>query len=305
MQLIYEGVDITDKVEMSGAVTTDNGGGTSDMIELSLYNAADWLRWGPATDDHIEIIDTGYRTGAMYIDTLLPDGDIYKLRAYSMPLRAREKRWSSYERVTLYELVSIVAAEMGMDVAFYGVNQDEQYPFLLRRNEAAPAFLQRILALEGATLKCCDGKLVAVDILWAQERAPVCELELAADMAGAKHNKTQGRGYSCCEVKSPFGSGTANDTASLGTGTLLITNEPTWNDVQAARWARGALLSENRGNEKLTWKLDFTPSMTGLVRVDISAPGEIGGAWILDQVKHDHIERKSDCTFLRCLNSIV
>lgn len=80
----------TPKVEASEAVTKDCGGGVADMIELSLFNAADWLRWGPKADDRIEIVDAGYRSGAMYIDTLLPEGDQYKLRAYSMPLRAGE-----------------------------------------------------------------------------------------------------------------------------------------------------------------------------------------------------------------------
>ena len=305
MQLFYEGVDITEKVEVSEAVTTDNAGGVADCIELTLTNAADWLRWEPQADDKVEIMDAGYKSGIMYIDALLPEDDVYKLKAFSMPRKARERRWGSFEGISIAELANILAAEIGMSAALYGVDESVRYPYVIRQDETVPGMLQRLLKLEGAMLKCFDQKLIVVDLLWAQEREPVRTLEMGTDMAGVKHNKTQGKGYSRCVVKSPYGEGFAIDRNSDASGTLFIDKEPVFNSIQATRYARASIMNENRGNEQLQWSIDFDTSMTGLVRVDIEAPGELGGKWLVEQVKHDHITRKSDCVFLRCMDGIV
>ena len=305
MQLLYEGVDITDRIGISAAITTDGAGGIADGIRLTLFDAADWIRWGPKADDRIAIEDDGYRSGNMYIDTLDPDGDMYRLTAYSMPSAARNTKWASYEHVTLFELTSIIAGELGMGAALHGIGGGIFFPYLIRKNETALGFLRRILAFEGAVVKCFDGQLVVVGMLWAQEQPAIRALTLGTDMSGAKPMRLGTGGYNRCTMLYPGGRGTAVATQSSADGDLTLSDVPIFDNIQAGRWARGGLLQEIRGYDQLQWAMAFDPALTGLTRFDLHAPGDLSGEWIVEQVEHDHIERRSNCLFYRCVHGIV
>lgn len=303
MRLIYEGTDITDAVSVKAASAFDNAGGRADSLGVLLLNAGDWYRWGPKSGDRIEIQDSGYTTGEMYVDDIIPrDGD-FLVCGCSMPALARERRWASYERVTLFELINMVASELGMEAALYGVDGGAKYAYMERRDESAPRFLQRVLELEGATLKCAGRKLLGIGIEWAQRQEAVRALTVGSDTPGVVHTNEIGRAYERCVIKTPLGTGTAMQQGAGG-GTLFLNNEPVASSAQAARWARGKLLSENRSRERLTWDFAFDPAMTALARVDLEGQSALSGEWLVESVVHDFIERTSSCGLFRCVNGI-
>lgn len=47
MELYYEGKNITDSVNITGAVARDASGGRSDSLTVTLDHASSWYRWGP------------------------------------------------------------------------------------------------------------------------------------------------------------------------------------------------------------------------------------------------------------------
>ena len=41
-----------------------------------------------------------------------------------------------------------------------------------------------------------------------------------------------------------------------------------------------------------------------MTRVDVSGPTDASGEWIIDEVEHDMIGRKSTATLFRCIDTI-
>lgn len=304
MQLFYEGTDITDSVSLSQATCIDSAGDGADCLSVKMESASDWLRWSPKRDDKIELVADGYRTGAMYIDVMTPDASGYGIMACSMPSAARRRAWASYERVTLGQLIRMLASEMDMGVKLYGVPEHARYAYLVRRNETTAGFLSRVLAMEGAVLKCCCGNLVAVSVEWAQNQSATQELELSGDLQGVTVTSVDGVGYGALSIVTPGGTGTARDYARPDDRELVLANESAEGIVQAARWARGRLLIENRQRTKLQWAMAYNPSMTALIPVSIAGPGDLSGDFLVQTAKHDFVALTTDVTLYRCVDTI-
>ena len=168
MRLYYEGTDITDDVRIAGAVHRDAAGGRCDALELTLERADDWYRWGPQRDDEIRIVHDGYDTGRLYLNTVLPENNKYRILATGMKSAARRQASAAYANATLSTLLGVCAAECGMEAELYGFDGELDYPFVLRQNEGCAAFLQRLMRWEGGVLKTFDGRFVGISCAYAQ-----------------------------------------------------------------------------------------------------------------------------------------
>lgn len=73
MELIYEGVNITNRIVIAGAEVHDVSGGRSDSMLLTLNRALDWYCWDPKPDDRIELRHNGWSSGEMYLAAIAPE----------------------------------------------------------------------------------------------------------------------------------------------------------------------------------------------------------------------------------------
>lgn len=89
MTVYYNGVDITDSVRVAECTCTDASRDRADSIDIAFENPAAWDRWNPQIDDTMEVTDSGYTSGKMYIASIMPDGDLYRILATSVPKRMR------------------------------------------------------------------------------------------------------------------------------------------------------------------------------------------------------------------------
>ena len=304
MQLIYEGVDITDSVDVVSAIVQDYAGGRADALDITMQNAEKWYAWGPKKDDRVELADSGYSTGQMYVDMILPEDGKYRIFATSMPSGARQPRWKSYENFTLKSLMCAVSAELKMDFRIYGLDENAVYPFLVRKNETGPEFMSRIVRLEGGVLKCVAGRMTAIGIGYAQKLNAARALEITSTTPGVKHTKIEGAAYAGAQIITPFGQGKAVDTTVENGISLIIQDEPAFDSVQAARWARGVLLWENRKAETLMIPMDFDAGLTAMLPVEISGEVNLAGNWLVESAEHDLINGKTAVTLLRCVTTV-
>ena len=74
--LIYQGVDITQDVDMVECVHTDVSGGACDCLSIKLDHAEKWFGWGPEKNDTIQILRNGYDTGTLYLNTVAPEAEV-------------------------------------------------------------------------------------------------------------------------------------------------------------------------------------------------------------------------------------
>lgn len=304
MKLYYQGVDIADRVDVAQCIHYDTVYDRCDCLDITLEHAASWYVWHPQVDDEIEAALDGYRTGKLYLNTILPQDGRYRILATSLPRAARRRIWRSYEGMRLRELIAACAAECGMQAALYGMDDTIRYPYLLRRWESAAAFLSRILSWEGAAFKAVSGRFTGISIADVQKKAAVQSLELSAEQPGVTHIRRFDRKIAGLTLMTPYARCTAWDDAASGGNYITRADIPATDDAQAGRWARGLLLAQNRGAESLTIAQEFNPGMTAMMRVDIASRTEMAGKWIADTVEHDFINGKTTTTLYRCIETI-
>ena len=277
MEIYYQDTDITGYVIPRLCVVHDTEGERCDSLEIEFENAAGWFRWEPEEDDRILIAQDGYDTGTMYVNTVLPADGHFRILATALPCKARRRMNRSFAGKTLEEIMQSAAMASGMKYALFGVDGQTVIPYIQQKNEGSAAFLHRLLKMEGATLKCVNGKYTAIGILYAQERKAYQSIETA----------------------------TAFDEA-VSSGRLTETREeyPAKNDIQAGRWARGLLLDNNRKCEALTIHSEFNANFTAATRIDISSNAVLSGEWIVAEAKHDFINKTSAAKLYRCIKTI-
>ena len=299
MEVYYQGTDITNMVEVTACKVHDTAG-KSDSLEIEFSNAAGWYSWGPEEDDTIIVSHNGYDSGIMYVNRILPEEGYYRILAASLPCSARAKANKSFKGRTLAQIMKICAAGCGMEYALYGMNEDVVIPYIEQSDEGCASFLNKLLCLEGGVLKCVNGKLTAIGILYAQELKARQTVEIAADQEGVRYARS-GETLRSITVKNPFVQVTARDSAVSTKHRQLTVNLPALTSVQAGRWATGKLLSENRKCESVVMKTAFNPSFTAMTRVDISGNTDAVGEWLVDDVEHDLFNLSTSVTMRRCI----
>lgn len=304
MHLFYEGTDITSDVDIVKCTHRDVSGGRCDSLEIELENAAAWYRWQPQRDDAIEVSRDGYSTGRLYLNSVMPEAGKYRIIATSMPSMARRKTYASYENIRLDDLVALCAAECDLDSALFGADADIVYRYLYRRKESAPAFLNRILGLEGSVLKTLNGRLTAISIEYAQNMKAAQTVSINASQAGTHYLRRDNKKMSGITLKTPYAEGGAEDSAASYGLREIYTNHPAIDNAQAGRWARGLLLANNRLAEELTVGMEFNSGLTAMARIDVDSATDANGEWLVDEVEHDFVNGSSKPKMLRCISTI-
>lgn len=304
MRILYEGTDLAGWAEPVRCVHRDAAGGRADCLDITFDRADTWARWAPRADDVIEAEDGGYRTGKCYVCAIRPEGNRFRILAASTPQAARQRGWACCEAGTLGELLHRTATECRMKEAFFGLDADLPLPFTIREDEGCAAFLARLLRREGASLKCFDGRMNAVSLLWAQERAPVRSFRLTAGEDTGIYTRRNGHAWSRLTVAAPACEASATDTEAADENPRTIAGTGAQNESQAGRWARGLLLSRNREAEEIELTTAFDPALTALARITITGDTAGNGDYLIDEAEHDLTDRTSRILCRRCVTTI-
>lgn len=304
MQLFYEGVDITADVEIVSAVHRDAANGKSDCLDIVLANAANWYRWKPQRDDAMELREAGYTTGRLYLNSIVPEGNRFRILAVGMSSAANRRRYQSYTGRTLGEVMDLCAAECRMDKAVYGLDENYRYPYLLRKNEGCAAFLNRIAEWEGAALKTVSGRFSAIDLLYAQELPASGQIRISVEQSGAIYTRNEAEKVSALTVRTPYAEAVARDSAAEGREERVLTCIPATDSMTAGRWARGILTAMNRKAEEIRLETAYNPVYTALARFDVFGGTDADGEWIADEVEHDFVKKTSSVRFLRVIQTV-
>lgn len=297
-KLFYEGVDITDDVDVVECIHKDASCGEADCLNIKVDHAEKWFAWGPKKNDTLRVTRNGYDTMTLYLNTVVPEDGAFRILATGTKSVAFPAKWQSWEGKTLSTIASACASECGMGMSFNGISGGILYPYMLRENVSAPVFLETLINREGGVLKAMGGKFVAIGVSYAQGLPPAHEIELDSKQMSARHIDRRDMLWSSVTISTPFGSG----TASAGEGQArLITDIPVEDGAQALRWARGLLMIHNRQAEVLEIETDFNPGLTAMVRVDAKSSGEAGGQWIVHEVEHDFLNGRSKAKLYRCI----
>jgi hypothetical protein len=303
MQILLLNTDVSERYPLKTLRTDDTDGCEQDVCVLEATGdkaAQELLQL--KTDDFFEASDEGYTTGRLYIDAITEMDGITSVYARGMSAKGIEKGWSSFENITLMELMHLAAAELKMGYQQFGVT-DQKYDRLIRKGETWIEFLRRVLRLEGAVLKCAGGKLTAISIPWAQEQEPVRTYEITAETAGCLYTENF-RAYRECILSGMDIQGKAVDMAVPGDRQWKPDNIQPQNAKQAKRWAQGELLAMNRMCSSLRLDLTLAPGIAAMSRVDITGMSVTKGQWIVSRIEQDLILKTSRLYLKPCITTI-
>ena len=303
MKIIYQGTDITGLAGVKKCIVRDTAGKRCDSLEIAFDNAEMWHAWGPEKDDRIIVRHDGYDSGTMYVNTVLPEDGTYRIIATALPCAARAKGFRSFRLKTVEEIMRICAMASSMDYRIFGIDGKAAIPYTEQDDESPAAFLSRLLALEGAALKCVSGRYTAIGYEYAQDLEPVQTIPLPSAKPGALYCLT-GTTLRELRVCSPYASVAVTDRAVSQSHGSTVISLPVTSSVQAWKWARWKLYEYNRECECVHIRSDFNPFMTAMARVDIESVTETSGEWIVETAEHDFVEKKTIATLRRCIRSI-
>lgn len=304
MRLYYQDRDITDRVDIRECVVRDACGGRCDSLDIYFDNLAAWYGWGPEDDDRIRVTRDGYDSGTMYVNTVVPEGRKYRIYAGSLPCGARRRESRSFVKRTVAEILQSCAMRSGMSPALYGVEGGVTIPYIEQRDETAAAFLHRLMRLEGAALKCVNGKYAGIGLLYAQGLPASRKLTVRSSQAWPGYRRA-GERLRSVTVRTPYAEATATDSAAASGRISLVTGEyPAMDGAQAGRWARGLLMSKNRECETFTIPTEFDPGFTAMARVDIEGDTAASGEWLVEEVEHDIKNGTSTARMHRCITTV-
>lgn len=284
-------------------VSHDTCGARCDSLEIEFENAGGWYSWGPKEDDEILVSLTGYNTGIMYLNTILPEDGKYRILATALPCKARRKEYRSYKNKTLEDIMRACALRTGMSFQIFGIDEKTVIPYIEQENESAAAFLHRLLKWEGAALKCVNGNYTAIGYEYAQRRAAHQTIEISAQQRGTEYRRG-GAKLKTVTIKTPYARASAEDLNAAGVNSLIISDLPAMNDFQAGRWARNILRHHNLQSENLTMDSIFNPGMTAMTRIDVTGGTDAAGEWLIMDAEHDFFNKTTKVRMQRCVNTV-
>ncbi|MBR3740564.1 MAG: hypothetical protein IKN04_08900 [Clostridia bacterium] len=303
ISLIYEGVDITDDVDIMECVCRDVGGGEADCLNLKVDHADKWFRWGPKKNDKIRVKRSGYDTKTLFLNTVVPEDGAYRIYATASKSVPFPQKWQAFEKKTLSAILSVCAGECGMGAKLYGLDGGMTYEYLLRDNMSSPVFMQQLANREGAILKALDGNYTAIGVQYAQGLTPMHEMELDDGQLDSEYIDRRDMSWQSVAIKTMFGSGEARDSSANGQSRIL-TDITVDNDAMAYRWAKGILLMHNRQSEILNIEMDFNPGYTAMVRINVKSRTDAAGQWIIQEAVQNLLDGRTKAKMLRCVTSI-
>lgn len=305
MNLYWNGVDITGKVNITGCNYRDACGERADCLTLEMENAADWYRWSPEEGDEIDVWRGNNHTGKLVLSAVLPRDGRYRVFASGLKGDMGRRKWQSYENLSFAALYEQCAAECGMKAALHGTDGKDKIRYVIRQMESGAAFLARIGAWEGLQLKCRGGIMHGIDILSAQERDAITGLRIGAEDRGTWYTKSETGKLSRLTVMTPWAQATARDTDAAGNGSLTVTDIPAENSAQAGKWARGLLLKHNRLHENLEIDTALDMRIGAMEKIEVTGGTAMDGEWMVEEAEHDLFNERTYARMRRCVRSIA
>lgn len=298
-QIWVEGAEVSAMLKPREARTVDSAGGECDGLWLSLYPGSEMLKWELKTNDRIRLRHESYDTGDMYLDYYAPQQGGLTIAARSAPV-SDEPKWACYENTALQVLAFDAADALGLQLRFYGRSAYDTLRRVVRRNKGWLAFLDELCGYENARLKLCDGKLIIIDMDYLYREEAVRRYEITPKMRGVRYERN-GERLRTLAIQSFFGAAQAEDTEAAGSLQKTLGGLPVFDNAQAARWARGALLRINEGVEKVELKLELDTGIAAMCRVDLFGLPLFAGEWITERVEHDFLNAKTTIRLVRVL----
>ncbi|MHC1683681.1 MAG: phage late control D family protein [Clostridiaceae bacterium] len=298
MELIYNDVNITNKVKINSAIIVDNCGGKVDSIQCIFSDIEkNWRNWNPQKDDRLILSTDKFSSGVMFIDELHISRGLYRIDAISIPLTAKTKQIRSWESIRFKNLAEDLASEIGLSVETYYIT-DWMYERIDQINETNMEFLSRICILEGYTLKITNNKAVIYDEITIENSNSILEVSEIDIIGDYSFSSTSSGLYSGCELdyfsfKNELIKYNFTPSVSLSGPLLKVNNIKVSNYAEAERFTRNLLRYHNKYEVNGGFSIGLNSNIGAANTLNIEDLGSFNGKYFIEKVVHNLTNNKS------------
>ena len=302
LKILYNDKDITNDISVSSCIHDMFACSQADTLCIKFNDSKKlWDGWKPSKEDVISVSYGIAKTGAMYIDSVVPENGLMTLRASSIPPTALNKTDKSWENVHLLQLAKEIASRHGLSFESYDVS-DKIYDYVRQPNIPDFEFLQQRCNLEGLAFVVYDKKLVLYDEAKLEAAEPVKEVEITSDNDFSYTDSSQ-KGYGQVIVSN--GNLTGNFESENGLTKALTQTISTHisGQAEADRFAKGLLRQANKNLTKGVFKLPLMREFSAgsVMKIATTGADTWNGTGFVSHIRQDYINSTSKVFFRKAV----
>ncbi|MCB6992892.1 hypothetical protein LI177_05255 [bacterium 210820-DFI.6.37] len=295
MKMIYEGVDITENVDLHSCVHDMYAAGQSDTLNLMIDDSNKmWDRWDAKEGDEIQVISDDIDSGIMFVSKTRFEDGFVRLTAVSTPLTLFDRKNKTWVDVTFLRIARDIAGNHGLKLKVYDV-EDKKYKILQQSNESDAAFLYRRCILEGCSFLVFNKTLVLYSVEAVENQEPVKTLTLS-DQEDFKINKKESYGI-CAFHRGKYKGYYKNKEGRIYVPTLEFEVAST---AEANRFAKNLLQHKNRAAQsgyKTMQGIDKGCTAASVLKIESGQAKSWNGPVLLYHVRNNYIYGMSKLFF--------
>ena len=302
LKILYNDKDITDDISVSSCIHDMFACSQADTLLIKFNDAKKlWDGWKPSKEDVISVSYGIAKTGAMYINSVVPENGLMTLRASSIPPTALDKTDKSWENVHLLQLAKEIASRHGLTFENHGVS-DKVYNYVRQPNIPDFEFLQQRCNLESLAFVVYDKKLVLYDEAKLETAEPVKEVKINSDNDFSYTDSSQ-KGYGKVIVSN--GNLTGNYTSKSGLTNALTQTISTAisGQAEADRFAQGLLRQANKNLTNGVFKLPLMREFSAgsVMKIATEGVNTWNGNGFVSHIRQDYINSTSKVFFRKAV----
>lgn len=300
LKVFYNGVDITDDISINSCIHDMFACSQADTLTLKFNDINKvWDNWKAQNEDIISIVCGVAKSGAMYIDSVIPENGLMTLRASSIPPTAKTVNNKSWENVKLLQLAKEIADRHGLGFESYGV-ENQLYSYVRQDNMPDFEFLQQRCELESLAFLVYDKKLVLYSEEYLEKQKPVKTITVDSDKDFTYTDNAQ-KGYGKITVKNGDLTGAFKSSNKLSRAKEIVIQTYISGQEEANRFAQGILRQANKnlatGIFKDAIMREF--SAGSIMGIKTTGANSWNGNAFISHIRQDYVKSTSKVFFRR------
>ena len=297
LALIYEGVDITSRVNISQCIHDMYAEKHADTLLLKFSNSEGlWDAWRPKPGDVLEITDGNVRSGKMFVKKIEPMTGYFILRASSIPISTDAEHSQSWEKVTKLQLAKDFAHNHGLTLKVYGVS-DRKFTYLQQSNTKDFVFFENLCVLEGDAFLVYDGCLILYNEKYMEGMSPKRTLKVTG---ANEFHYTEEMEYSGCTIMNESKKHTYMKEQKYGYVAERTVQIHIASDGDAEEYAKNMLRYLNKKKRKGQFYIapiskDYAAG--SVINIKTTDTASYDGPVFITHIRHDYKNGKSKVFF--------
>ena len=295
MKVEYNGVDITNHIEINKCWLDQYSEEHGDTIKIIFSNPNTWDLWGAKPGDTIRVYDDNVDSGVQFVRGIYPSVGKYEITSSSLPVS--NKRNIGWQQMTKLQLAKDIADRYDLELKTFGVT-DHKFLYLRQENEEDFPFFQKLCLLEGDAFVVYNKQFILYSKSYLEDQSPTKTVSIDADNKPDYQNKETYTALSLRNGSTEYTYGSDLSKIKSVKMSVYIDSEGT-----AERYAKNLYAYFNQNKKGGTfYTVPITDGYTAgsVAGLETRGMSSFDGNIFIYHVRHDMTNNKTK-VFFRCL----